>query len=118
MASITLGLEEAACTVFESLAQHLPQSAIDYECFGGMHHFFIEQAGVKFRVWFPEKALTGKIFADLQPAIHRITAHVLGHSAPIELKHADSMCTPTTAVSEQSRTPKFVSDSTLRLSRM
>jgi hypothetical protein len=39
----------------ENLAQHLPQSAMDYECFGGMHQFFIEQAGAGFRVWFPEK---------------------------------------------------------------
>ena len=96
MASITLGIEEAACTILESLAQHLPRSVVDYECFNGMHHFFIEQGGARFRVWFPEKALVGKVCADLQPTIHRITAHVLGHSRPLEVKQASSMYAPTT----------------------
>jgi len=117
MASITLGVEEAACTILESLAQHLPQSVVDYECFNGMHHFFIEQTGARFRVWFPEKALVGKVCADLQPAIHSITAHVLGHSRPLEPRVASCMYKPTTGMIRKSGTPQVVSDSTLPLSR-
>jgi hypothetical protein len=112
-----LGVEEAACTILESLAQHLPESAVDYECFNGMHHFFIEQSGARFRVWFPETALMGKGPADLQPAIRRITAHVLGHNRPLQFKQASVMYTPATGVSGKSRAPQVVSDSTLPLSR-
>src|SRR5438045_2421945 len=116
MESMTLGIEEAACTILESLAQRLPQSAVDYECFGGMHQFFIEQAGARFRVWFPEKALVRKACADLQPAIHRITAHVLGHSRALQLTQVSSMYAPTPGASGKSRAPQVMIDSTLPLS--
>jgi hypothetical protein len=117
MASATLGIEEAACTILESLAQRLPRAALDYESFSGMHHFYIEQGGARFRVWFPEKALMGKVLADLQPAIHRISEHVSSYSQSAQLARFDPVFAPALGSIDRSTIRKVVCDPTLPLQR-
>jgi hypothetical protein len=114
MAATTVGIEEAACTILESLAKRLPQAALDYECFSDMHHFFIDHAGARFRVWFREQALMGKGYADLQPAISKISEHVLSKTS-VQLARFNPMFVPALGESDKSTVRKVISDPTLPL---
>src|SRR5215813_2925670 len=86
-----LSVEEAACQILESVKQRLPQVSVDYETFGGTHYFYIDQAGARLRVRFPEEALQRKEKAQLQPVIREVVEHVISASRRAPLRQFSSV---------------------------
>ena len=91
MESMRLGVEEAACNILENLQKHLRPGAIEYECFGEVHYFYIRYCGARFTVRFPEHALVGKCVSGVQPMIEELIYHVVNSAARSSLKTFDSM---------------------------
>ena len=75
-----LSVEEAACQILQTVQRHLPQASVDHESLGGTHYFYIDHAGARFSVRFPEGALQTKQKAELQAAIHEVIEQVIGVS--------------------------------------
>jgi hypothetical protein len=88
MDTITLGVEQAACTILEHLGLRLSDADVDYESFDGLHNFIIEQDGTRFRVQFTEQTLLRKSPHELQETIHKVVERVLCAASPRVVKRA------------------------------
>jgi hypothetical protein len=73
---MTIGIEEKACMILESLSCHLSDGQVDYECLQGEHKFLIARAGHRFQVRFDEQRLLQKGVEELQQMIHEVVRKV------------------------------------------
>jgi hypothetical protein len=73
---VTVGIEEKACMILESLSCHLSEGQVDYECLQGEHRFFITCAGKRFQVRFAEHRLLRKGVGELQAMVHEVVRKV------------------------------------------
>jgi len=73
---VTVGIEEKACMILESLSCHLSDGQVDYECLQGEHKFLIIRAGKRFQVRFSEQRLLRKGVDELQGMVHKVVRKV------------------------------------------
>jgi len=86
-----LGVEEAAGKVLETIQRRLPHAGVEYESFGGTHYFYINHAGARLSIRFPEFSLQRKRMADLEPAIHEIAQYLMATATPGRLRQFECM---------------------------
>jgi hypothetical protein len=73
---VTVGIEEKACMILESLSCHLSDGQVDYECLHGEHKFVITFRGKRFQVRFAEQRLLRKGVGELQAMVHEVVRKV------------------------------------------
>ena len=74
---MTVGVEEKACMMLESLACHLSDGHVDYECFQGEHKFVITtRAGGRLIVRIADHKLLRKRLDELETTVHQILRQV------------------------------------------
>jgi hypothetical protein len=79
---MTIGIEEKACMILESLSCHLSDGQVDYECLRGEHKFLITCAGARFNVRFAEHKLLRKGVDELQALVHEVVKQIRAITGP------------------------------------
>jgi hypothetical protein len=78
--------EAKACALLEHLIDRLHDAAVDYQCRGSSHEFFVFHAGSRFTIRFTEQSLLTKCLADLYavlaPMVERIRVNSARNQAP------------------------------------
>ena len=112
-----LSVEEAACQILQTVQRHLPQASVDHESLGGTHYFYIDHAGARFSVRFPEGALQRKQKAELQAAIHEVIEQVIGVSRRSPSKQFKSTLMLSFIESNPATVHRMAGEPTLRVLR-